>query len=300
MKSLSCLLDLWVGASVALGQGLPVAATTGVIADLVREVAGGRVALTVVVPMGSDPHSFEPRPSSLRGVARARVLFANGLYLEPFLPKLEAALPWGSRTVLLAEGQPGLICITPEQHAQEARQGLDVHRHGLCDLHLWLDPGYALAYARRIHDTLAALDTAGAPAYAGRLRDFARRLEAVDRAVQECLAAVPRGRLRVVVQHDAFQYAARHYGFQVVGSLAGFAGQDRGLRNYLELARRLEQEQVRVIISEPQFGEGEVRALAEASGARVVRLYSDALTREVPTYLDLLRHNGQALCEAFR
>lgn len=282
-----------------LAQALRVAATTPILADLVREIGGERVGVVGVVPMGADPHSFEPRPSTVRALTSVKVLFANGLHLETFLPKLQGALPRGAQTVFLAEGASNLLCISEAERRRELEQGLDIHRHGLCDPHLWLDPSYARHYAEGIQATLSALDPGGRAFYARRTADFLRRLEAIDAEIRACLTALPQNRRRLVVQHDAFRYAARHYGFEVVGSLAHFSGQERGPQALSELARRMRQEGVRVIATEPQFSAAQARALAEATGARVITLLSDTLTPQVPTYLALLSHNGRALCEAF-
>ena len=121
--------------AAALAQ-VQVAATTPILADLVRQVGGNRVAAVAVLPPGADPHTFEPTPSVAQALSQTRLLFANGLGLEPYLPKLQALLPKNAQVVLLGEGQPGLIC--GEDHAEED------HGHGPCDPHLWLDPAYAV------------------------------------------------------------------------------------------------------------------------------------------------------------
>lgn len=88
-------LSLWLLVfSPALAQ-VPVAATTPILADLVREVGGQRVSVESVVPPGADPHTFEPTPSTAKALAKSRLLFANGLGLEPFLPRLQNLLPRG-------------------------------------------------------------------------------------------------------------------------------------------------------------------------------------------------------------
>lgn len=84
---------LVLGLGWAQAGTISVAATTGFIADMIRNVGGSRVAVVQVVPDGSDPHSFEPRPSLIRSIGQSRVLFANGLGLEPFLEKLELNSP---------------------------------------------------------------------------------------------------------------------------------------------------------------------------------------------------------------
>ncbi|MFN4232842.1 metal ABC transporter substrate-binding protein [Thermus sp.] len=116
----------------ALAQ-TPVVATTPVLADLVRQVGGGRVRVESVVPLGADPHAFDLRPSTAMQVARARVLFANGLGLEGFLPRLLPLLPPGARVVELAPRMPEPIC------GLLGLREKGVHLHGDCDPHMWLD-----------------------------------------------------------------------------------------------------------------------------------------------------------------
>jgi zinc transport system substrate-binding protein len=280
---------------LALGQPLQVAATTTVIADLVREVGGPRVRVVTVVPMGADPHSFEPRPSTVQALAQARALFANGMNLEVFLDRIAAQLPRNAPLVRLAEGLPNPICYT-----QADRQAPGAHLHGPCDPHLWLDPTYGLAYAERIRDALARLDPAGRGLYETRLAEFRAKLNAADTAVKACIARTPAANRKAVVQHDAYRYAGRYYGVEFVGSIANFSGQQQGARAFANLAIAMRERGVRVIFTEPQFAQAEARALAEATGARVFTLYSDALTPQVASYLALIQHNGQTMCEAFR
>jgi zinc/manganese transport system substrate-binding protein/zinc transport system substrate-binding protein len=279
----------------ALGQPLQVAATTTVIADLVREVGGSRVRVVTVVPMGADPHSFEPRPSTVQAIAGSRLLFANGMNLEVFLDRIVAQLPRNAQVVRLAEGLPDPICYT-----QADREAPGAHLHGPCDPHLWLDPTYGLAYAERIRDALARLDPAGRSLYEARLAEFRAKLNAANAAVKACISRTPPAHRKAVVQHDAYRYAGRHYGIEFVGSIANFSGQQQGARAFANLALSMRERGVRVIFTEPQFAQTEARALAEATGARVFTLHSDALTPQVASYLALIERNGQTMCEAFR
>ncbi|GGM93579.1 ABC transporter substrate-binding protein [Thermus composti] len=277
----------WILGLLLLGPALAqiqVAATTPILQDLVRAVGGERVRAVGVVPPGADPHTFEPTPAVAKALSQSRLLFANGLGLEPFLPKLRNLLPKGSRVVLLGEGQPGLIC--PEEHHEEA------HGHGPCDPHLWLDPTYALRYAERIAQELARLDPQGKAHYQANLRRFREEVEKRDRAFQACgLKGV-----KVVVQHDAFRYFARRYGLKVVGVLSQSGAQEVGSRSFLALVERARKEGVKLLLAEPQFQGTALKALAEALGARVAVLYTDTLDAKVPSYLALLDHNRKALC----
>ena len=84
---------------------LRVVATTGILADLVRNVAGDRAHVTQMVPNGADPHSWEPSLRTIRDVAYADVAFSNYLMLEEhaLIRALDSNLPAGSRSVSVAE-----------------------------------------------------------------------------------------------------------------------------------------------------------------------------------------------------
>jgi len=303
---------MWMagGLGWALAQGLPVAATTGFIADMVRNVGGSRVEVVQVVPTGSDPHSFEPRPSVVQAIGRARVLFANGLMLEPFLHKLEAQLPRTARVVELAEGMPNLIEIndhSAETHASKEHGSGEApvskeHRHdpGGYDPHLWLDPTYGIRYVEKIRDTLAAVDPAGRSVYTRNASRYIAQIRQADAAIQRCLAGIPQARRKLVSQHEALLYFNRYYKLRSIGTIADFAGQERGPASLVKLSKAMKKENVRVIFTEPQFSQSQARALAEATGARIARIYSDAFDRTVNTYLKLIQANGQAICQVFR
>lgn len=288
---MGCVLVL--GLAWAQAQTIPVAATTGFIADMVRNVGGSRVAVLQVVPDGVDPHSFELRPSMIRAIGQSRVFFANGLSLEPFLEKLEAQLPPKARVVELADGMPNLIRAAKEQADHD-------HVHGGYDPHLWLDPTYGIRYVEKIQETLVSLDPAGRDSYTQNAAQYIAQIRQADASVQRCLAAIPQARRKLVSQHESLSYFNRHYKLQSVGSIADFAGQERGPASLARLAQVMKKEGVRVILVEPQFSQGQARALAEATGARIVRIYSDAFDNTVNSYLKLLQANGQALCAAFK
>ncbi|APT91933.1 ABC transporter substrate-binding protein [Corynebacterium phocae] len=59
-----------------------VVATTPIVADMARNVAGQRARVTALIPPGADPHTFEPGLRSVRNVANADLIFTNGLLLE--------------------------------------------------------------------------------------------------------------------------------------------------------------------------------------------------------------------------
>lgn len=269
----------------ALAQ-VQVAATTPILADLVRQVGQERVRVVQIVPPGADPHEFDLTPGMAKGLTKVQILFANGIGLEPFLPRLTSLLPPNAKAVRLGEGQEGLLC--------EKRQGEKAgHAHGPCDPHLWLDPSYAVRYAQRIVQELSQLDPEGRGRYLAHLTRFKREVERRDKAFQACgLKGV-----KALAQHDAFGYFARRYGLEVVGSLADTGEREIGSRSFLELLKRAQKEGVSLILAEPKPSRA-VQTEARTLKAKAALLYVDTLDDQVPTYLALLDHNLKSLSQA--
>jgi len=94
-----------VGVDPARDGQLRVVTTTGILADLVRNVAGGRATVSQLVPDGADPHSYEPSLRAIRDVAYADLAFSNYLLLEQhsIIRALDANLPANAQSVSIAE-----------------------------------------------------------------------------------------------------------------------------------------------------------------------------------------------------
>nr|WP_244452492.1 metal ABC transporter substrate-binding protein [Thermus thermophilus] len=286
----------WLGALLVLGvlggaarAQAPVVATTPILASLAQEVAGDRLRVASVVPPGADPHAFDLRPSTALEVSRTRLLLANGLGLEPYLPKLKALLPPGAQVVELAPGMPDLIC------GLLGLKEKGVHLHGDCDPHLWLDPTYGVRYAGRMAEELSRLFPEYREDFQRNLARFREKALAEDEALRACLAG---RRPKAVVAHLSLSYLARRYGLEVVGVLRDTLGQDLGVRGHIALLKEAELGGVDLVVAEPQYDPAPLRLLAEELGARLVVLYTDTLDRRVSTYLDLLRWNRERLCQA--
>jgi zinc/manganese transport system substrate-binding protein/zinc transport system substrate-binding protein len=309
MGSLTALMLAWGLAQVSwtMAQTLIVSTTIGPITDMVQQVAGGRVKVVAILPPGSDPHSFEPRPSSLKALAVSKALIMNGVGLEPFAEKLVRQLPKGARAVELAEGQADLICgerreaLAKFAGGEAEEEVKEEHaEHGDCDPHLWLDPTYGVRYVEQIREVLSVIDPAGKATYTRRAADYIAQIQKADTEAGACLKAIPAEKRKAVSQHQSILYFARRYQIDFVGSIADFAGQEKGVQGLVRLARTMGKEGVKVILTEPQFSISEAKSLAEATGAMVSVIYSDVFDGKVNSYVGLLKANGQAACNAFK
>jgi zinc/manganese transport system substrate-binding protein/manganese/iron transport system substrate-binding protein len=170
-----------------------VVATTTVLGDFVRVVAGSRlddgtVQLTQLIRPNVDAHDFEPSAADTLAVARADVLLANGVGFEAFLHKL----------VRSAE---------PDVPVTDTSRGVRLrHEDGHDDPHIWHDPRNAIVMVGHVADALEAADPDGAATYRGNAARYVDQLKDLDRQIESRISALDD---RVIVtNHDALGYYA--------------------------------------------------------------------------------------------
>ena len=288
------------GPSAVGGGPVRVVATTGMIADAVRQVGGDHVQVTALMGPGTDPHTYLPSPSDASALASAHVVFFNGLHLE------------GKMTQLLEENQAGAARAVAVSRAIEPARLLHADGgDGAHDPHVWFDVRLWLKCVEVVRDELAAVDPARAADYRANADRYLNELDALDREVREKAGRLPASRRVVVTSHDAFGYFARAYGFEVRGLQGVSTAAATGTRDVDELANFLGQRQIPAVFCEtsvrPKGLEKVLDTVREKYG-REVRLvggadalYSDALGEpgtSGESYVGMVRHNIDVIVRA--
>ncbi len=274
------------------GTRLQVVATTTFIGDMVRNVAGDRAEVTVLLPVGADPHQFEPRPSDAAAIAKAQVLFMNGAGLEAFLEPLLKSVG-GQRIVV--ECAQGLPLRTVKEDGRM-----------VADPHLWYDVRNAIHYVENIRAGLIQADPAGRAVYTANADRYMAQLRDLDGWIVEQVKQIPPEQRKLVTSHDTFGYFARRYGFEVIGAIfpAGGVEAQPSAQDIAALISAIKATGVKAIFTEstvdPKFAE----QIARDAGVKVVtKLYTDSLGGPgsgAETYIDLMRFDVQAIVEALK
>jgi zinc transport system substrate-binding protein len=259
-----------------------VAASIPPLADFARRVGGVRVDVLTLVPPGASPHTYEPTPSQVAVVARARLLVVNGAGLEYWADKLVAAV-----------ASPRLEVVV----ASEGLPLLDAGAHG-ANPHVWLDPRLAIAEVARIGAALVRADPEGAPAYAANGAAFTRELERLDAEIAADVRSWTQRRF--IAFHPAWVYFARRYGLEqsaVIERAPGREPSPAAIARIIDAARTIG---ARAIFAEPQLSPRAARAVAEETGARVLFLDPLGTSPERQDYVALMRYNVAQMAEAMR
>lgn len=293
-------------------ERLPVVATFSILGDLVETVGGERVSVTTLVGRDSDTHVFQPTPSDVAAVARARVVVENGLGFEGWLGRMfDVAGFSGVRIVASKDLRAPLIADEAGGHHGHAHHG---HRHGSdrgsdrgaeagqVDPHAWQDPRNVFGYVAAIRDGLCLADPDGCATYTGNARSYEEALRALDEEIRSRIGRIAEARRKVITSHDAFGYFARAYGLTMLAPEGLSTEREASAKEVARLIRQIKSQGIRAVFVETVANPRLISQIARETGLQVSgRLYSDALSAEggpAGTYLDMIRHNAVAIAEA--
>ncbi len=272
-----------------------VLASESFLADIAGAVAGERIAVQTLVPIGADPHSWEPAPRDAAAVAHAALFIVNGDGLESFLAPLLKSIT-GPRVV---EAAAGLAPRTPRAGEPAAGDGSRE-----TDPHFWMDPLNVIRYAENIRDALSALDPAGADAYRANAAAYAEKLRELDRWIAAEVARVPPGQRLLVTNHESLGYFADRYGFRIVGTVIPSVSTDSSpsARQLADLVARLRSTGAPAIFVELGADVRVARQVADEARVKLVTsLRTHTLTDAsgpAPSYLAMMRADVQTIVAA--
>jgi ABC-type Zn uptake system ZnuABC Zn-binding protein ZnuA len=289
---------LTLSAAASSAAPLTVVATTSDVASLSAAVGGDLVRVEVIVPPGSDPEAFEPRPRDLLTLRRADLLVRVGLGYDDWVDKLVAQL--GKRE--LRRGGEASVDASAGVPLLEVRGGSPVsqdgHAHGTANPHYWLDPVNAETMTAAIADGIVRREPAARNAVSANrdrfIADLHTRLEDWSRAL-----APYQGRA-VIAYHNSWPYFARRFHLNVVGLIEAKEGVAPSAAHLAELEALARESGATVIVHDAYEPPDASRFLARRSGAALVVLApSVGGLSEAADYLALFDHDVAALVTAF-
>lgn len=276
---------------------LNVVATSTLVSDTVRRVAGDAVNLTTLMPVGSDPHNYQPVPQDIAAVARADVVFVNGLGFEAFLDDLIANAGGKARVVVVSEG------VSPLALAAESDSDGGAHDSGGVDPHVWFDPQNVVLWTENVAAVLASMDGEQAAVYAQNAAAYEQQLRQLDSWIETQIATIPPAQRIIVTDHDALGYFVHRYAFQLVGAvIPSFStAAAPSAQELAQLQQAIATHGVQAIFVGTTMNSTVAAQIARDTGIQLVPIYTGSLGDPggpAATYLDFMRYNVTQIVQA--
>lgn len=219
-----------------------------------QAITQGVTDTKVLLPAGSSPHSYSLKPSDVRKLTQANIIFWVGDAMESFLPKVLQSAP-NAKAVALMD-IPNITLHDYEEddahhdHSHEDHQH-DAHSHCAIDPHIWLSTNNARHIAQEIAQQLSELDPDHAKQYQNNLAAFLIRLQKADQRNQAKIK--PIAQKPFFVFHDAYGYLQEQYQLSKPQHFTVSPEQQPGAKNLISLQQQLKAIGSTCIFREPQF-----------------------------------------------
>ncbi|MEZ4980356.1 MAG: zinc ABC transporter substrate-binding protein [Saprospiraceae bacterium] len=264
-----------------------VVATASMIADMAENISGGLVDVETIVPIGGDPHIYEPTPSDAALVASADLILMNGLTFEGWLKELIENSGTSAKSILVTEG------IAPIQSTQYENAS---------DPHAWMAANNGIVYIDNITKALMELDPENAKSYEFNFKMYKQQLTDMDIYIQKEISKIPEERRVLITSHDAFQYFGRRYGVRLESVLGTSTDADVQTSDIIRLNKVIKESGVPAVFIESTINPKLLNQIAKDNNVKIGgKLFSDSIGdkgSEAPTYLDMLKHNTDAIVAA--
>ena len=183
---------------------LNVVATNSIIADITKNIAGDKINLHSIVPVGQDPHEYEPLPEDVKKTSKADLIFYNGINLET------GGNAWFTKLVENAQKKEN-------KDYYAVSDGVEViylegqNEKGKEDPHAWLNLENGIIYAQNIAKRLIEKDPDNKATYEKNLKAYVEKLTALDKEAKEKFINIPEEKKMIVTSEGCFKYFSKAY-----------------------------------------------------------------------------------------
>lgn len=273
-----------------------VVATTGIVADAVKNVAGDRADVVALMGPGVDPHLYHARESDVQRLADADIIFYNGLHLEGKMGQLFERMAKHKTICAVSDGIARKL-LRPSQFEQAY------------DPHVWFDVALWARCVEQIRDCFIAYDPKHEAHYRTSADNFLKELFELDEYIKIRVAQLPKEKRVLITAHDAFSYFGKAYGFTIV-SLQGISTDSEiGVGDVTRVVNYIVQHDIPALFAEASLPKSNVAAVQQAVRAQGKEvgigpeLYSDTLGEPgtlQETYVGMVRSVVDRIVDALQ
>jgi len=286
--------------SIASGK-LKVMTTLFPYYDFVRQIAGDRVELTLLVPSGKDTHSFEPTPSDMISIQKSDLFIYNGGELETWVDKILSSIDTDNVTTVSMLDSIDLL----EEELAEGMEEEDAHDDGEeteYDEHIWTSPKNAVKLIHVITETLAEADPDNSSVYRTNAENYIRQLNELDADFTDTVTTASR---KIIVLGDKFPllYFTNDYDLDYRAAFSGCSTDtEPSVETLAYLINLVKEQDIPVVYYLELSSHSIADAISEATGAKSLLFHSchNISTEDFEsgvTYMQLMKQNVENLKE---
>ncbi|WP_339288853.1 metal ABC transporter substrate-binding protein [Paenibacillus sp. FSL E2-0201] len=296
MLSLTMFILLFTACSnVSEGEAdndkLKIVATYSIIADMTENIVGEKAEVYSMVPIGTDPHMYDPLPKDTSKVSSADLVFYNGLNLETgkgwFQDLLDVTNKKGVAFAVSDE-------VTPMYLTEKGKETQE-------DPHAWLDVQNAIKYVDIITKHVIEKDPDNKEFYLNNQSEYVKKLNELDQYAKEAVEKVPQEKRILVTSEGAFKYFSKAYGFEsafIWEINTDSQGTPEQMKNIINI---IDENQVPALFLETSVNPKTMETISNETGVPIhSKIFTDSLAKkgeEGDTYIKMIKWNIDKVVE---
>jgi len=268
---------------------LKVVTTLFPLYDFSRNIGREKAEISLLLPPGIEPHSFEPKPLDIVTIDRADIFVYTGKYMEPWVQDVLNALM--NDNLLVIDASQG---ITLNKEAEAGHHDED-NEHGEMDPHIWLDLSYAQKMVDTILNGFLVKDPANKDFYLQNAAEYKAKLLALDQEFRDSLSHC-RKNVFLHGGHFAFNYLATRYHLTYIAVYKGSPNSEPSPRVLAEIINKVKMYGVSYVYYEELLAPRVAETIAKETGTRLLMLHgahniTKAELDRGATFLSIMRQN---------
>lgn len=248
--------------------------------EFASAIGKDKIAITTIVPNGTEPHDFEPTTESLKNLSSANVFIYNGLGMESWTDKVLKSIDNKNLVVVNASKDSNPIKNTEAEEIEE---------HGEYDPHIWISLKGAEIESKNIKDALVKVDPSNKEFYEKNYDEFSKQLKDLHNEYTKKFETVKNKNF--VTGHAAFAYLCRDYGLNQNSVENVFAEGEPSTKKLKELVDYCKQNKITTIFMEDMVSPKVSTTLANEIGAKVEKIYTLESKEDNKNYIESMKNN---------
>ncbi|WP_337872544.1 metal ABC transporter substrate-binding protein [Ignavibacterium sp.] len=262
--------------------------------SIIKEIAGDKVKIDVLLPAGADPHTYEMSPSDLIKIQNAKIFFYGAESLDGWAAKVDA-----EKKIELLKLIPKEFLIDIKSNDDHSHHADDKnHIYYGVDPHFWNDPLTVNSILDSLTEILSSLYPNDKDFFKHNAMKFSEKLVELDKKIKEQTKSLESN--KVFSAHPFYNYFFNRYGIEVVGSLEISPGQQITPKSLKNISEEISRKNVKAIFINRQHISKPAQLLAEYAKIKLVELDPMGGTNNLTTYENIILNNLNLIIKALR
>ncbi len=274
--------------------------TFSILQDLTKNIVGKKAEIFNLIPVGADLHDYKPNYADMQNIAKADIIMANGVGLEPWLDRAMKAAGFKG-TLILGPRTQDIEGLNKDQKLSKEKYGSSSFDH---DPHLFPSAYHARHYAARVSKEMSRLDPENKEYYVDRYKAYGAELMQLENWAASEFNKIPPSKRKMMTMHDSMRYFADHYKieyYSVVGLSTEHQPSAAEIAAAIDVIKR---ENIKALFPESTINSGVMQKIASETGVPLGGvLFTETLNTvkdDADTYINMYRRNVNTILDAMR